>query len=125
MPDEKKPNGIVSGIEYPTLELGGVTYTLKFTRGALLYNASKSGVDFGAIGPRSFAALVDGLCLILAGQFTGTPQDMSNIIVACENPADKIKECRAALDAAWGKASPSSQQTSPEPAGKTSGAQFQ
>lgn len=76
---EQLVNG--SGIEYPTLELGGKTYVIKFTRGGLLYRMSKNGADPRDLaGPKSIAAVIDILHATLFGQFDGSPEQLADIV---------------------------------------------
>ena len=92
-----------TGVEYPTIELGGVNYTVKFSRG-MLYRMGKQGVSFSPKFPgegkvsMDFSQIVDLLCL--ATGFPGTHEDMAELVY------EKRNEAVAALMAAWGKAFP-------------------
>lgn len=71
-----------TGIEYPTLELGGKVYTVKFTRGGLMYRLNKAGTSMTALGSdRSFSAYIDILHAALFGQFDGSPEDLAEIVM--------------------------------------------
>lgn len=97
-----------TGIEYPTIDLQGVAFTLKFTRGGLLYRLSKTGTqlsDMRAGGTRSFSALIEVLHAALYGQFIGTCDQLAEIVH--EAGREKILEARIAIDAALGKVFPS------------------
>ncbi len=74
-----------TGIEYPTIELGGREYTVKFTRGGILYRLNKNGANLSDLGgSKSFATLVDVLHAALFGQFNGTTDELAELIVAEE-----------------------------------------
>ena len=97
-----------TGITYPTLELAGVTYTLKFTRGGMLYRLGKTGTsisDMNAGGTKTIAAVVDVLHAALFGQFMGSPEDLANLLL---EDLSKMREARAAIDIALGKVFPPS-----------------
>lgn len=101
---------ITTGVEYPTIELAGVTFTLKFTRGAMLYRLSKSGTaiaDMNARGTKTLSAVIDVLHAALFGQFNGTPEELSDLVMN----EGKMKEARTAVDIALGKVFPPSQTT--------------
>ena len=106
-----------TGIDYPTLELGGVVFTLKFTRAALLYRLSKKDVriaDINGPPPKNLAAVVDVLHAALFGQFEGTPEQLLELVMA----EDKMRAARAAIDAAMGKVFPSPMATPATAAGE-------
>jgi hypothetical protein len=91
-----------TGVDYPTLELGGKAYTVKFSRG-ILYRMGKLGVVFN---PRvannqvtmSFTAVVDVMHAVIG--FEGTHEDLAELVY------DKRGDCVSALMVAWGKAFP-------------------
>jgi hypothetical protein len=98
-----------SGVDYPTIELGGKTYTVKFSRG-LLYRMSKLGVVFAPqVVPNpndpskkliqmSFVQIVDVLHVAIG--FEGTHEELAELVF--EHRPQVID----ALMAAWGKAFP-------------------
>ena len=94
-----------TGVDYPTIELGGKTYTVKFSRG-MLYRMGKLGVvfapklDAGRI-TMDFAQIVD--LAHLATGFKGTHDELAELLY------DKRNDALTALMAAWGKAFPPSQ----------------
>lgn len=95
-----------TGIEYPTLELGGKLYTVKFTRGGLMYRLNKAGTSLAALGSeRSFSAYIDILHAALFGQYDGTPEDLAEIVMAEE----KLPQLADAVNNAIKKAFPPSQ----------------
>lgn len=108
-----------TGVQYPTIELGGQTYTVKFSR-AMLYRLGKAGVKFspqfkapegdkpGGI-QMDFAQVVDVLHLAIG--FQGTHDDLAELVF------DKRNEAVSAIMLAWGKAFPSPQIQLREPAG--------
>jgi hypothetical protein len=104
-----------TGVEYPTIELGGKVYTVKFSR-KMLYRMGKQNVSFsptfssGSVS-MPFAQVVD--VLHLATEFPGTQDDLAELVF------DKRNEAVTALMGAWGKAFPPAQ-TIPlrEPAGQ-------
>ena len=74
-----------SGLQFPTLELGGVTYIVKFTRGGLLYRLNKAGASMADLGgQKSFAASIDLLHAALYGQFLGTPEELADLVLSEE-----------------------------------------
>lgn len=91
---------IGTGIEYPTLELGGRTYVVKFTRGGLMYRLNRSGASFQDLGgTRSFATYIDILHAAFFGQYDGTAEDLADLVIVegkfatvCEAINDAIKK---------------------------------
>lgn len=73
-----------SGIDFPTLELGGITYTIKFTRATILYRLSRAGVSFTDLQKRDrrFAALHDILFAAIQDQYEGTVESLVELIYA-------------------------------------------
>lgn len=108
-----------TGIEYPSVVLGGVTYTVKFMRGAILYRMSRLGVTFADLqaGPKRFSALFDVLYSAIQDQYTGTPEQLVEMTLA-EN---KLAEIGAAVGMAIAKVFPPAQPTLPETAGNQKG----
>lgn len=93
-----------TGIDYPTVELGGKTYTVKFTRGGLLYRLSKTGTnlaDLTGTGKR-FSAVMDVLHAAFFGQYDGTVEELAELVFSEE----KMTEVGAALDEALKKVFP-------------------
>ena len=92
-----------SPIDWPTLTLGGVTYTVRFTRGALLFKLSESGTTFADMsGAKAFASLVKGLHAGISPEFPGTPEQLADVLVN----EGKVSEAKQAFDAALKKAFP-------------------
>jgi hypothetical protein len=97
MADKITPIG--SGIDYPTLTLSdGVTYTVRFTR-ASVYRLDKAGFDVRKLGseiqawfPKDlgnglvqngnlrFSVLVDVLHASITPQYTGTTDDLAELL---------------------------------------------
>lgn len=78
-----------TGIEYPTLELGGKKYTIKFTRGGFVYRLSKSGTDLESlVKGRNFAAVMDVLFAALWGQFDGSVEDLAELVLVESKTAE-------------------------------------
>jgi hypothetical protein len=72
-----------SGIIYPTIELGGVRYVIKFTRGGLLYRLSKGGVSFADLASnKSFSAVMDILHAALFGQYDRSAEDLADLVMS-------------------------------------------
>jgi hypothetical protein len=96
-----------TGIEYPTLKLGEIVYTLKFTRGTLLFRLSKAGVKLpDRMNPdRSVAATVETLAMVMQPQFVGTHEELTDLIL----DEDKMREASIALNIALGKVFPPTQ----------------
>ena len=95
-----EPNG--SGVEYPTIELGGKTYTVKFT-GYAQYRLQKAGITFAPAfrdGGKSYSigltSLVDVLAVCI--NWKGSTEDLANLVY----PKAKRDEVGQALMAAWG-----------------------
>lgn len=93
-----------TGIIYPTLELGGKTYIVKFSRGGILYRLSKSGTSLMDLtgGSKNFAAVIDVLHAALFSQFDGSQEDLAELVLA-EN---KTAEVSAAIGEALKKVFP-------------------
>lgn len=96
-----------TGIEYPTIELAGKSYELKFTRGALLYRISQRGMSISMLRDpvKRIAATFDILHAIIGDQFEGTPEDLASIAI----DEDKLQDITESLKVALGKAFPSTQ----------------
>jgi hypothetical protein len=93
---------IGSGVEYPTIELGGKTYPVKFSEYAQ-YKLSKQGIAFapafidgGKAYRIGFANLVDVLALCI--EWHGTIEELCKIVY----PKAKRDEVGQVLMAAWG-----------------------
>ena len=69
-----------SGLSFPTLELGGKLYVVKFTRGGLLYRLNKNGAELNLGGPKSIAATIDLLYAALWNQFVGTEEQLADLV---------------------------------------------
>lgn len=79
-------NGKISertGVDYPTIELGGKTYAIKWTRAAA-YDLSLAGVNLGGVvsapGKLSipFHQVVDGLYILIG--FEGTKHELAELV---------------------------------------------
>lgn len=112
-----------SGIDFPTIELGGQHYIVKFSR-ASLYRMEKLGIKFevkvtplpdqpGMVNrSMTFAQVVD--MLLVAIGFKGTAEELAELVT----PA-KVQEGFEKIMDAWGKAFPSPQPIKlQEPAGQ-------
>jgi hypothetical protein len=89
----------MTGAEYPTIELGGKQYELKFTRG-LQYRLEKAGNAFNPVFTKttstlSLANLIDTLHMMIG--FEGTHEELTEIAF------DKRDEISAKLIESWGK----------------------
>ena len=92
-----------TGVEYPQLTLGGVTYTLKLTRGQLMYRFSKRNISMGLrVGQAGIAMLADQLHAMIQGAYFGSPEDLLEMILG----EDKLKETANAVDEAIKKVFP-------------------
>ena len=94
---------IGTGVEYPTVELGGKTYEIKFTR-ALIYRLDKAGINFAPTMTRqgavthtacAFGTIIDTLKMAIS--FDGTAEDLAELAF------DKRDEILDALVAGLGK----------------------
>lgn len=88
-----------TGVDYPTIELGGKTYEVKFTRG-LLYQLDKHGIKFNPQFANNSAtcglsAIVDTLRLAIG--FEGSAEELAELVY------DKRDEALTALVNGWGK----------------------
>ena len=88
-----------TGIDYPTIELGGKTYQVKFNR-ALLYQLDKRGIAFNPQfrnggATCGLAAIIDTMQLAIG--FEGTADELAELVY------DKRDEALTALVAGWGK----------------------
>ena len=88
-----------TGVDYPTIELGGKTYEVKFTRG-LLYQLDKQGIKFNPQFANNSAtcglsAIVDTLRLAIG--FEGSSEELAELVY------DKRDEALTALVNGWGK----------------------
>ena len=111
-----------TGIIYPTLELGGKTYTVKFTRGGLLYRLSKSGASFSDLisgSDKNFAACFDILYAALYGQYLGTVEDLVELAFA----ESKVEEVKTVVREAVKKAFPPTQTEAAGTVGQTAAPQ--
>jgi hypothetical protein len=102
-------NGVAvqSAEDFPTLKLGDVTYTLKFTRGTFTFRLSNLGVTLAdRSDPRtSVAATVKILHSIMQPQFPGSFEDLTDMLL----DEDKMKEAATAINIALGKVYPPTQ----------------
>lgn len=106
-----------TGIIYPTIELGGKFYTVKFTRGGLLYRLSRSGTSLSDLtsGSKNFASVIDVLHAALYGQYAGTAEDLAELVLS-EN---KTGELSMVIGEALKKVFPPTQVTAEVTAGPT------
>ena len=97
-----------TGIEYPTIELGGKLYIVKFTRGGIMYRLSKAGVDITTLGTaRGFSSIIDMLHAALFGQYLGDAESLAELVIN-ENKTSVVSN---AINEALGKAFPPTQTT--------------
>ena len=88
----------LTGVEYPTIELGGKEYTIRFTR-ALFYKMGKAGIKFNpqvtsTMVQVPFHELVD--VMKLAIDFQGTEEELAEMLF------DKRDQVVMPLVNAWG-----------------------
>ncbi len=103
-----------TGISYPTITLGGVEYTIKFTRGALFYRLSKAGVDLADLAnSKGFATMIDVLQVVITPTFHGDAEALADLVLTEGKSLDVGEGIRAAL----GKAFPPTQETAAQAAG--------
>jgi len=95
-----------TGIDYPTLELGGVKYTLKVTRGVMIFRLSDAGINLAEINVhiKAVSAIIKVLHAMLLEQYTGTPEQLCELVLA----EDKMKLAAQAVRDALGKVFPTS-----------------
>ena len=99
--DAMEENGhkaaIGSGVEYPTLEIDGKVYTIKFSR-ASFYRLDKAGFDLKTLpnqfkewfpriengveipGQARFSVVIDVLHAAISKEFRGTAEDLAEVI---------------------------------------------
>ncbi len=95
-----------TGIIYPTVELGGRLYQVKFTRGGIMYRLSKAGVDLAMLGTtKGFATMIDTLHAALFGQYLGDAESLAELVLA----EDKSVQVADAVTEALKKAFPPTQ----------------
>jgi len=106
-----------TGIDYPTLELGGTKYTLKVTRGAMVFRLSDAGINLSELsnGPRVVSTLIKVLHAAILDQYSGTPEQLCELVLS----EDKMKEAGEAVRAALGKVFPTTQIPAAAAAGET------
>lgn len=97
-----------TGVIYPTIELGGVTYRGKVTRGALAYRLSKGAIDVSRL-TSSFSVLVDTLYALLQPEYNGSAEDLAEALTIENKRTDAAKVVFEALV----KVFPSAQQAQP------------
>lgn len=127
----EKGNGIGSGVEYPTLVIGGVSYVVKFSRGAL-YRLDKAGFDLRQLGPQlqqwfpkklddgteipgnlRLSVLVDVLHSAIGDKFLGSPEQLAEAL------GENIAEAAIAVVQAIAKMKPSPQPSQETAANQT------
>ncbi len=109
-----------TGISYPTITLGGIEYTIKFTRGSLLYRLTKIHFDPTDLSRAlTFAKAVDALHALITPTFPGSPEELADAILdndlSTQQIADSIRE-------ALGKAFLPTQEKAAETAGNPAAA---
>lgn len=94
---EEQTITIGSGVDYPTLEIDGKTYTVKFSRAAL-YRLDKAGFDLRTLpdelrqwfphkdeagreipGRARLSVVIDILHAAISKEFHGTPEDLAEV----------------------------------------------
>lgn len=99
-----------TGIIYPTVDLDGQTYTLKFTRASILYRLSRNGVDIGDLWrpAKAAAGVVDVLHAVISDQLAPgvfpTPEALAEYLL--EPGTDRMRTVANALREAVGKVFP-------------------
>lgn len=98
-----------TGIIYPVIELGGIKYTVKFSRGGILYRLSKSGTSLADLtgGSKNFSAVIDVLHAALFSQFQGSAEDLAELVMT----EGKTAEVAQAIGEALKKVFPPTQVT--------------
>jgi hypothetical protein len=111
-----------SGVDYPTIDIEGVQYTLKFSRGAM-YRLDKAGVDFRALA-RQFekwktgfvhlSGLVDVIHACLAEQIPDiSAAQLADMLLPISlqgtDYTDRVRVLAVAVSQALGKVWPPSQ----------------
>ena len=91
-----------SGIQWPQITLGGVTYTLKVTKGSLTFRFSKYSIPFRRFGPTAGAVLAEQLWAILLGQYFGSAESLFEMMF----DENHLAAVAAAVDEAVGKVFP-------------------
>jgi hypothetical protein len=91
-------------ILYPVLELGGVKYTLKATRGALRDRWSELGIELAdRLNPhRTIAVTVKMLSTMITPKFSGSFEDLTDLILE----EQKMGQVGDAINVALGKVFP-------------------
>lgn len=84
-----------TGVEYPTIELGGKSYTVKFTR-STVYRLEKAGIKFnprfsngGKTVNMQFAEVVDVLAVCI-GWPTNELEDLAELVFDVRDEATRI-----------------------------------
>ncbi|MGC2152632.1 MAG: hypothetical protein WA618_11350 [Terriglobales bacterium] len=97
----------VTGVEYPTITLGGVKYLLRFTRGALLFRLSEMGVRLAdRTDPiKSVATITKILSACLEPRFAGTFEELTELLLE----EGKMREAGVVINDALGKVFPPTQ----------------
>jgi hypothetical protein len=104
-----------TGVTYPTIELGGVTYELKVTREAAIYRVGKNGLNFSDLNEQAKrpVAVADFMHVMMDPRFQGSAEDVFTLIMK----EGKIGEATAAVFTALGKVFPSPIKTAAAVAG--------
>ncbi len=110
-----------TGIIYPTITLGGIEYTLKFTRGALLYRLGKAGVNTDNLGGNlhNFSVGIDILRVIATPDIKMDAESLAELVLE----EGKSVELASVISEAMGKAFPPTQQAAAGAAGTTAAVQ--
>lgn len=92
---------ITTSAEYPSIELGGTKYEVKFTRG-LMYRLDKMGLSFNPTfesGKKAWSGKLSNMVDVLkeAIGFQGTAEELTELCY------DKRDEVLSVLVEAWGK----------------------
>ena len=93
-----------TGVDYPNIELGGATYTLKASRGALLFRWSELGIKLSdRLDPnRTVAVTVKMLSTMMTPKFEGSFEDLTDLIL----DEQKMGVASGAINVALGKVFP-------------------
>ena len=111
-----------TSVDYPKLKLGGIEYTVRFTRGAFAYHMSKNSLNFSDLKSalKVHGTLVDMLGFALQPAFPGSPEELSEVLIEEKKGVEAV----TAVLQAVGKAFPTPI-TSPAAAGAEDKAQLQ
>ena len=87
-----------TGIEYPTITLGGVAYELRLSRHVLAFRLSKRGLTLADLrsGARQLSALYEVLHAMISDRYLGSVEDLVEL-VASEEKQRAVDQAVAAV----------------------------